>query len=65
MKRKKEVEIVMTVLSEHGFYETPELKKAVEQGLKEIRKQKFHEKRFAKAAIGARIVADKATNQPG
>lgn len=65
MKRRKEVEIMLTVLADHGIYEYPELKTGIEQGLKEIRKQKFHEKRYAKAAIGARIVAEMADNQPG
>lgn len=65
MKRRKEVEIMLTVLSDHGISKTPELKTAVEQGLKEIRKQKFHEKRFAKSSIGARIAAEMETNQPG
>ena len=54
MKRRKEVEIMLTVLCDHGISETPELKTAVEQGLKEIRKQKFHEKRWAKAKCGHR-----------
>lgn len=68
MKRKKEVEIVVTVLSEHGFPETPELKKAIEEGLKTLRQQKFHEKRWAKAQCGRRKMAEKKQtkdSQPG
>ena len=49
MKRKKEIEIMLTALAEHGIHETLELKIAVEQGLKTIRQQKFYEKRWAKA----------------
>lgn len=64
MKRRKEVEIMLTALSDYGIGKTPELKTAVEQGLKEIRKQKFQEKRWAKEQFGQRKMTDKK-RRPG
>lgn len=63
MKRKKEVEIMLTALSSQGICETPELKSAIEQGLKQIRIEKFHERRCAKAWKNRQPKTE--DNQPG
>ena len=65
---------MLTAISEQGIY-TENLKNAVEQGLKRIRKAKFQERQWAKAQCGrmkmakrkANILAPKAedNNQPG
>lgn len=44
MKRKKEVDIVLSCLVKHGFLPSPALEKAVATGLKQIRISKFDER---------------------
>ena len=58
MKRRQEVEIMKTTLSEYGIFEDnfPNLEIAVELGLKRIRSVKFEERKAKKTVPANRRV---------
>lgn len=48
MKRTRETELMIAALKNHGFPETSELRNAVGEGLKAIRREKYEERQAQK-----------------